>query len=100
APFGKAGCGLGSVIIVDKDKNSQIIASVINTYIGFVSSSITSGTSNCNYINPTAQVEQKVYIAANLKSLEKEAVRGNGLHLDALASLFGCENEEAQQVFQ
>lgn len=100
APYGKAGCGLGSVIIKDKDKNSQIFASVINAYVGFVSSSITSGTSNCNYVNPTAQMEQKVYISANLKSLEKEAVRGSGMHLNALAALFGCEDSSAQTLFQ
>jgi len=99
SPFGMAGCGLGSVIITEKDKQSQIFASVINVYIGFVSSSITSGTSNCNYFNPTAQLEQKVYIAANLRSLEKEAVQGDGMHLDALATLFGCDEEEGKTLF-
>ncbi len=98
-PFGKAGCGLGSVIISEKTKNAQIAASLINTYIGFVSSAITSGTSNCDYSNQTAQMEQAVFISANLSSLEKEAVQGQGSHLDALAELFGCETDADRGVF-
>lgn len=98
-PFGLAGCGLGSVIIDAKDKSSQIAASLINTYIGFVSSAITSGTSNCNYDNKTAMTEQKVYVTANLRTLEKEAAAGNGPHLSALAELFGCESNETKSAF-
>jgi hypothetical protein len=98
-PFGLAGCGLGSIIIDSKDKKSQIAASLINTYIGFVSSAITSGTSNCNYNNNTAMTEQKVYVTANLRTLEKEAASGNGPHLSALAELFGCESSETKAAF-
>lgn len=98
-PFGLAGCGFGSVIIDKKDKNSQIAASLINTYIGFVSSAITSGTSNCNYINDTAMEEQKVYVTANLRTLEREAASGQGPHLNALAELFGCEDSDTKAAF-
>jgi hypothetical protein len=97
--FGRSGCGLASLIITEKDKNSQILASVINTYIGFVSSAITSGTSNCNYDNDTAQIEQKVYIFSNLSSLESDAAAGRGAHLAALGQLFGCEDEADVQEF-
>jgi hypothetical protein len=99
APFGMAGCGLGSLVISEKDKNSQIIASTINSIFGFVSSSITSGTSNCNYDNNYARIEQQVFIAVNLRSLEREAAVGEGRHLDALAQLFGCEQDSDRATF-
>jgi hypothetical protein len=99
SPFGRSGCGLGSMIIEEKDKTSQIFASLINTYIGFVSSAITSGTSNCNHTNETAQLEQKVYISSNLRKLESDAATGNGPYLSALGALFGCDEAEDLSAF-
>ena len=100
APFGRAGCGPGSMLVRDKDKGSQLMASLINTYaMGIVTSAVSTGTSNCNYTNDTAVTEQKVYISVNLGSLERDAAQGSGRHLFALGALFGCENREAKVKF-
>ena len=98
-PYGMAGCGLGSVLIANKGKWPQLGASILNTISSNQTSAISSGTSRCVHGAQYAQVEQRVYISVNLNSLIKEAAQGQGLHLEGLAQLMGCDQSEGMQAF-
>lgn len=96
--YGMAGCGLGSLVVEgpdrQEDKVFQLVAWAINAYIGFQVSAITTGTSNCEGPGSgIALIERETYIETNLSSLEKEAARGEGLHLEALSTILGCPLE-------
>ncbi len=95
--YGMAGCGLGSIVIKNPSKGPQIGAFFLNA-IGFQTSALTSGTSNCvESRTETAAQEQSVYVIANLSSLSREAAQGGGEHLDGLAEVFGCHGASDRQ---
>ena len=94
APYGMAGCGLGSLLIKNNSKAPQIGAFFLNA-TGYQTSAISTGSSNCvNTRTEVAAMEQQVFVAANLTSLSKEAAQGNGDHLNGLAEVLGCEGDE------
>jgi hypothetical protein len=96
--YKSAGCGLGSMIIKD-DGFVQIFAATTNGTAGTQTFGITSGTSNCTGSGGYAKVdaEKQMYMEANLDNISQEMAQGSGEHLDALASLVGCQNgNEAQ----
>ncbi len=91
APWGDAGCGLGTSIM-GKDGN-QILASTTNE-TGSQTFAITSGTSGCvddGAVKGAYQVP--MYIEVNRAILAKEAARGEGETLAGLAQLMGCKQE-------
>ena len=71
APYGAAGCGLGSVVFGAKTGFVQVFAATTNGTSGNQTSGITSGTSNCV---PAAKSEafnkQREFVNTNLASLE------------------------------
>jgi Protein of unknown function (DUF3015) len=94
--YKSAGCGLGSMIIKD-DGFVQIFAATTNGTFDSQTFGITSGTSNCGGSGGYASndVEQKMYVSSNLDSISQEAALGSGEHLNALASLVGCDQAAA-----
>jgi hypothetical protein len=107
--YGMAGCGIGSLVIKDKDRNSQIGVWAVNFGATYLLSSfsptfaMTSGTSNCtdrareedSDEGAILRQEQEVYISANLEDIKKDAARGDGQFLDGLAEVFGCTSDQA-----
>ena len=91
AKWGMAGCGVGSMIFEDKPGKIQILASTTNYY--FVqSSSITSGTSNCEEMS--GREEASLFITINEVALQKDISRGNGETLAGLAKILKCSNTD------
>jgi hypothetical protein len=92
APYGAAGCGLGSIVLGNKPGIIQVFAATTNGTSASQSFGITTGTSNC--VGPSsaaaAQIEREVYVDMNFASLSKEAAQGSGEHLTALADIMGC----------
>jgi hypothetical protein len=101
-PYGMAGCGLWSTVIKDKEKGPQIAVSLLNDFLfGLQTFAISSGTLNCvEGKSEVAVAEKKVYISSNLNSLSKEAAQGTGVHILALAEVYGCPGDEFAQFSQ
>lgn len=92
-PYGMAGCGLGSVIISNDGMIQQVLAATSNGTSSNQLFAITSGTSNCAATKEdVAMMEQEVFIAANLNSLEKDVARGHGDYLYAWSEVLGCRD--------
>lgn len=93
--LGMAGCGFGSTLIKSKKKWPQFGAAILNGLGGNQTFGITSGTSNC--VAPRSRMannDQKVFMENNLASISKEAAKGQGETLAALAEVFGCPQQE------
>lgn len=61
------------------------------------STSIASGTSNCNDNHldyASLQMERETYVAVNLNNLNKEIAQGDGPHLRAFAEIVGCSSDD------
>ncbi len=95
--YGMAGCGLGSELIKDQGY-IQILAATVNSTVGSQTFGISFGTLNCKPSGKAMAQEQKVFIEANLVSLKREAVSGQGETLTAFADLLGCQTEEFSHV--
>ncbi len=96
APYGAAGCGLGSMIF-EKDNTwwKQVLAATTNGTSGNQTFGISSGTLNCDSptAGKTAQVE--AYIEANKMALANDIAKGNGETISGLSKVYGCENTQA-----
>ena len=90
--YKSAGCGLGSMIIKDEGF-VQIFAATTNDVFGTQVFGISSGTSNCagagGYASKTAQ--EHMYVESNRDVINQEMAQGSGEHLNALATMLGCE---------
>lgn len=96
APYGMAGCGLGSVVIKSDTPFPQATAVTLNG-IGMnqISAISCSKSSNCGEPKPeVARQEQQVFIASNLASLEKDVSVGGGQFTEALAQVLGCTDTD------
>lgn len=100
--YGTAGCGLGSIVFKDQPGIIQVVAVTLNGVFYSQTFGITSGTSNCNSDGEgnVASVEQRtqLFVAVNRESLENDLARGQGESLLNLASILGCQNNEALAV--
>jgi Protein of unknown function (DUF3015) len=97
APYGLAGCGLGSIVFKSasehKDKWLQVIAVTLNG-TGAQTFGITTGSSNCGAGGNSAgqaRLEQQIFFTSNFNSLTKEAAQGQGSSLSAFAEVLVCE---------
>ncbi|HVN25298.1 MAG TPA: DUF3015 domain-containing protein [Syntrophorhabdales bacterium] len=90
------GCGLGSMAWEGNDGLiSQISAATTNGSSGNQTFGITSGTSNCTqYSEWTSNQKVNVFVADNMDSLAKDIAKGNGEHLDTLASLMNVPQKD------
>lgn len=94
AKYGMGGCGLGGLVIPSNEMLPQLGATFLNGIASNQTYGISSGTSNCvEARTEMAAMEQEVYFTANLSSLSKEAAQGSGEHIEALAEVFGCQQE-------
>jgi hypothetical protein len=89
APYGMAGCGLGSIVM--GNKGGQISAATTNSTFWSQPAGITSGTSNCLEPSEFTAVEaQKTFFADNLEPLSVEMAQGQGRYLNTFADTLGC----------
>lgn len=103
APYGTAGCGLGSIVFGDDAGIVQIFAATTNGTFATQTFGITSGTSNCVDMGRSASVDQEAFVKMNYASLMRDAAAGKGEYLSAMATLLGCEvpsHESFAQVAQ
>jgi len=90
-----AGCGLGSMVIQDNSKWSQVGAALLNG-TGYQTFGITTGTSNCTEDGvATAAREKDAFVEANIADIRRDLSVGSGDYLSSLASLYGCKGEAA-----
>jgi Protein of unknown function (DUF3015) len=87
--YGTAGCGLGSLVFADQPGLVQIFAATTNA-TGIQTFGITTGTSNCG----PGLVAQgtKNFVEANRVALAKDAARGQGDAIGAVAVINHCDN--------
>jgi hypothetical protein len=100
APYGMAGCGLGSLVFHNDTMGQQITASTLNG-TGFQTSAIScTHSSNCKAEREeAAREEQKVFVAANLRALEVDVSTGGGNYTHAFAEVLGCANDGVYDRF-
>jgi hypothetical protein len=98
APYGMAGCGLGSMIF--GPDSCQTSAATTNGSYFNQAFGITFGTSNCVGGGSKSLVEdiQKQFLADNYATLAKEMAQGQGETLITLSTMFGCD-EASQPAF-
>lgn len=89
APYGQAGCGLGSMLLGSEAGFKQVFAATTNGTFGTQTFGITSGTSNCGPRITTAQ-GTRTYIEGNREALAKDIARGGGETIVGLAAMAGC----------
>ncbi len=93
AKYGSAGCGLGSLAFQNQPGGVQIIAATLNGTSANQTFGITSGTSNCE---PGLLAQgTKNFVDANREVLAKDAARGEGEAIGALAVLNQCKDMKA-----
>jgi hypothetical protein len=90
APYGTAGCGLGSIVFGDKPGIVQIFAATTNGTSASQTFGITSGTSNC--VASKSEEKVSLYIESNRDALAKDMARGNGEAIEGLSSIAGCHD--------
>ena len=92
APYGAAGCGLGSVVFGAKTGFIQVFAATTNGTSGSQTFGITSGTSNCVAADKAeAFNKQREFVDTNLASLASDMAQGSGETLAAFEQTLGCE---------
>lgn len=90
-----AGCGLGSMVVDDPSKWSQVLAATLNG-TGVQTIGITFGTSNCVEDGVSMSSREKdAFVEANYAELRRDLATGSGAYLSGLASLYGCKGEAA-----
>lgn len=99
APYGMAGCGLGSLAFGDDPGMVQVLAATTNGTFNSQTFGITTGTSNCVDNAPSASIDQKAFIHVNYASLQREAAVGRGEYLAAFATILGCPAEVQHDFF-
>ena len=90
APYGSAGCGLGSVLFGSQPGFIQVVAATTNGIFGNQTFGITTGTLNCG--SAATPAGAKVFIDANREALAKDMARGSGETIATLTSLTGCND--------
>jgi Protein of unknown function (DUF3015) len=91
--YGTAGCGLGSLAFGDQPGGVQILASTTNGTFGTQTFGITSGTSNCG--KGVFAQGTKNFVEANREVLAKDAARGEGEAIGAIAVINDCRDVRA-----
>jgi hypothetical protein len=91
--YGTAGCGLGSLVFGDQPGGIQVLAATTNGTFGSQTFGITTGTSNCQpglFASGT-----KSFVEANREALAKDAARGEGEAIGAIAVINQCRDIRA-----
>jgi hypothetical protein len=86
-----AGCGLGSMLFKEQQPVHQILAATTNGCFGNQTFGITTGTLGCTSGGLIkSSKEREVFVATNLRAIEREMAAGKGQYASSLASLSGC----------
>ena len=91
--YGAAGCGLGSMAFGDQPGAVQVLAATTNGLFGSQTFGITTGTSNCGPGMMAAGTRNLV--ETNRVALAKDAARGSGETIGALAVINRCQDSAA-----
>lgn len=98
-----AGCGLGYVLLSNKDndKISQILGATTNGTSGNQTFGISSGTSGCTEDGAVKIVkEAEVYAEVNFDTLRAQMASGQGEFVNTFARLVGGQNADVIQLAQ
>jgi len=101
-----AGCGLGYMLLSNKDneKVTQVLGATTNGTSGSQTFGISSGTSGCTEDGAVKFARAaEVYAEVNLDSLRHEMAIGKGEYVETFASLLGATDSTRPamlQVFQ
>jgi len=99
-----AGCGLGYLLLSNKDNTKvvQILGATTNGTFGTQTFGISSGTSGCTTDGAVKLVKQaEVYAEINLDTLRHEMAAGQGEFVNTFVSLIGTSNRsEMVRFFQ
>lgn len=93
-PYGTAGCGLGSVIFGGSSGFVQVFAATTNGTFCTQTFGISSGTSNCVNVAPSA-ASAKAFIETNREAMAKDISRGSGETIASLSTVAGCSDARA-----
>jgi hypothetical protein len=93
APYGTAGCGLGSIVFGNQKGIIQIFAATTNGIAGTQTFGITTGTSNC--AETAGSAGARLFIETNREALAKNISRGQGETLRNLSAMAGCNDTAA-----
>lgn len=86
-----AGCGLGSMLFKEQKPVHQIVAATTNGCLGNQTFGITTGTLGCSSGGLIkSSKEREVFVATNIRALERELAAGKGQYASSLAALSGC----------
>src|SRR5260221_9590951 len=88
-----AGCGLGYMLLSNKDneKVTQVLGATTNGTFGSQTFGISSGTSGCTEDGAVKFAKAtEVYADVNLDSLRREMAMGQGEFVTTFASLLGA----------
>jgi hypothetical protein len=88
--YGTAGCGLGSLVFGNQQGGVQILAATTNGTFGTQTFGITTGTSNCG--PGLLSAGTKNFVEANREALAKDAARGQGDAIGAIAVINRCKD--------
>lgn len=94
APYGDAGCGLGSMLFGAQPGLVQVLAATTNGTFANQTFGITTGTSNCG-LSGGAVVNARNFVETNRETFAKDAARGDGETIATLASIAGCSDQKA-----
>lgn len=95
--YGTAGCGLGSMIMGNKD--GQVLAATTNGTSYTQLFGITSGTSNCKDVAKATALNG--FIRDNKVALANNIARGEGAELNSVLAMLNCnQNELAAKELQ
>lgn len=98
-----AGCGLGYLLLSNKDntKVTQVLGGTTNGTFGSQTFGITSGTSGCTEDGAVKFARAaEVYAEVNLDSLRREMAIGKGEYVETFASLLGATDASKPAMLQ
>ena len=90
APYGAAGCGLGSVLFKGQNRTvDQVLAATTNGTFGNQTFGLSTGTSNCPKPNTITITSERLnsFVQANMDNLARDMAEGRGETLDTYADL-------------
>lgn len=96
-----AGCGLGYLLMSNKDndKVTQVLGSTTNGTFGTQTFGISSGTSGCTEDGAVKMARAtEVFVDVNLASLRQEMATGQGEYVNTFASMLGANEANRSQM--
>jgi hypothetical protein len=98
-----AGCGLGYLLLSNKDnsKVNQVLGATTNGTFGTQTFGISSGTSGCTEDGAVKLTKAaEVFAEVNFDSLRRDMAMGHGEFVNSFASLLGVPESKRPALFQ